>query len=159
MPTNLYGPNDNFHLKNSHVIPSLIRKFHEAKVNNRTSVEIWGSGTPKREFLHVDDMADASIYIMNLDKKILEKEISPMIAHINIGVGIDITIKGIAYMIKDVVGFKGEIIFNDKMPDGTKRKLLDVAKIESLGWKHTIALGSGLKDTYKWFLENNKKLR
>ncbi len=156
MPTNLYGPNDNFHPKNSHVIPALIRKFHEAKFDNRSSVEIWGSGKPMREFLHVDDMANASIYIMNLDKNILEKEISPMLSHINIGTGVDITIKDVAYIIKDVVGFDGEIVFNIKMLDGTKRKLLDVSKIKNLGWEHAIDLRDGLKSTYEWFLKNKQ---
>ena len=155
MPTNLYGPNDNFHPENSHVIPALIRKFHEAKVEKKPFVEVWGSGKPMREFLHVDDMADASIYIMNLNKKLLEKEVSPMLSHINIGTGVDITIKGVAQIVKEVVGFYGEVVFNTKMPDGTERKLLDVSKIENLGWKHTIALKDGLKETYKWFLNNN----
>ena len=155
MPTNLYGPNDNFHLENSHVIPALIRKFHEAKVENKPFVEIWGSGKPMREFLHVNDMADASIYIMDLDKRMLENETDPMLSHINIGTGTDITIKDVAQIVKEVVGFYGKIIFNAKMPDGTKRKLLDVSKIESLGWKSTIALKDGLKETYEWFLENN----
>jgi len=153
MPTNLYGPNDNFHLENSHVIPALIRKFHEAKVENKPFVEIWGSGKPMREFLHVNDMADASIYIMDLDKRMLENETDPMLSHINIGTGTDITIKDVAQIVKEVVGFYGKIIFNAKMPDGTKRKLLDVSKIESLGWKSTIALKDGLKETYEWFLK------
>ena len=153
MPTNLYGPNDNFHSKNSHVIPALIKRFHEAKVKNKPFVEVWGSGEPMREFLHVDDMADASIYIMSLNKKLLEKEISPMLSHINIGTGEDITIKDAAQIIKEVVGFYGEVVFNTKMPDGTKRKLLDVSKIENLGWKHTITLKDGLKETYEWFLK------
>jgi GDP-L-fucose synthase len=156
MPTNLYGPNDNFHPKNSHVIPALIRKFHDAKVENKPFVEVWGSGKPMREFLHVDDMADVSVYIMQLDKKILEKEIKPMLSHINIGTGIDVTIQDVAYIVKEVVGFTGEIVFNPKMPDGTKRKLLDVSKIQNLGWKHTIALRDGLKTTYEWFLKNKK---
>jgi len=156
MPTNLYGPNDNFHPKNSHVIPALIRKFHEAKVENKPFVEVWGSGKPMREFLHVDDMADASIHIMDLDKEILEKEIKPMFSHINIGAGTDITIKEVAQIIKEVVGFDGEIVFNTKMPDGTKRKLLDVSKMESLVWKAKITLKEGLKDTYKWFVANSK---
>ena len=153
MPTNLYGPNDNFHSKNSHVIPALIKRFHEAKVKNKPFVEVWGSGEPMREFLHVDDMASASIYIMNLNKKLLEKEISPMLSHINIGTGKDITIKAATQIIKEVVGFDGEVVFNTKMPDGTKRKLLDVSKIENLGWKHTITLKDGLKETYEWFLK------
>jgi GDP-L-fucose synthase len=159
MPTNLYGPNDNFHPENSHVIPALIRKFHEAKVKNKPFVEVWGSGKPMREFLHVDDMAGASIHIMDIDKKILESEVDPMLSHINIGTGSDITIKDVAQIVKEVVGFFGEIVFNAEMPDGTKRKLLDVSKIENLGWKPAIALKDGLKETYGWFLDNNKKLR
>jgi GDP-L-fucose synthase len=158
MPTNLYGPNDNFHPKNGHVIPSLIRKFHEAKVNNRPFVEVWGSGKPMREFLHVDDMADASIFIMDIDKKILESEMDSMLSHINIGTGKDITIKDVAQIVKEIVGFFGEIVFNPEMPDGSKRKLLDVSKIEKLGWKSSVALKDGLKETYEWFLDNNKKL-
>jgi len=154
MPTNLYGPNDNFHSKNSHVIPALIRKFHEAKVENKPLVEVWGSGKPMRDFLHVDDMADASIHIMNIDKKILESEIDSMLSHINIGAGIDITILDVAQTVKEVVGFCGKIVFNTKMPDGTKRKLLDVSKIENLGWKPVITLKDGLKETYEWFLKN-----
>lgn len=157
MPTNLYGSNDNFHPKNSHVIPALIRKFHEAKVESRPFVEVWGSGKPMREFLHVDDMADASIHIMDIDKKILESEIDPMLSHINIGTGTDITIADVAQTVKEVVGFCGEIVFNTKMPDGTKRKLLDVSKIENLGWKPTIALKDGLKEVYEWFLKNKNK--
>jgi len=159
MPTNLYGPNDNFHPKNSHVIPALIRKFHEAKVNNEPFVEVWGSGKPMREFLHVDDMADASIHIMDIDKKTLESEVDPMLSHINIGTGTDITIKDVAQIVKEVVGFDGEIVFNTKMPDGTKRKLLDVSKIENLGWKPVITLKDGLKETYEWFITNNKVVR
>ena len=116
---------------------------------------VWGSGKSMREFLHVNDMADASIYIMDLDKRMLENETDPMLSHINIGTGTDITIKDVAQIVKEVVGFYGKIIFNAKMPDGTKRKLLDVSKIESLGWKSTIALKDGLKETYEWFLENN----
>ena len=156
MPTNLYGPNDNFHSENSHVIPALIRRFHEAKVNNDPYVEVWGSGNQLRDFLHVDDMADASTYIMTLDNKILYEIISPMLSHINVGSGEEITIKDIAYIIKDIVEYSGEIVFNMKMPDGTYRKLLDISKIESLGWKPTINLKDGLRETYNWFLKNNK---
>ena len=159
MPTNLYGPNDNFHSKNSHVIPALIQKFHKAKVNNNSSVEVWGSGKPMREFLHVDDMADASVFIMSLDKNELKKEVTPMLSHINIGTGIDISIKNVAKIIREVVRFDGEIVFNTEMPDGTKRKLLDIVRIENLGWKHSISLEDGLQATYKWFLENNKTIK
>lgn len=156
MPTNLYGPNDNFHPKNSHVIPALIRRFHEAKVENKPFVEVWGSGKPMREFLHVDDMADASIYVMIINKKILEQEISPMLSHINIGTGTDITIKDVAQTVKKVVGFCGKIVFNTKMPDGTKRKLLDISKIERLGWKPEIPMIDGLKETYESFKKVDK---
>jgi GDP-L-fucose synthase len=159
MPTNLYGPNDNFHPKNSHVIPALIRKFHEAKVKNKPFVEVWGSGNPMREFLHVDDMAGASIHIMDIDKKILESEVGPMLSHINIGTGIDITIKNVAEIVKDVVGYNGKIKFNTEMPDGTKRKLLDNSKIKELGWEYKISLRDGLQETYKWFLSNKEKLK
>ena len=159
MPTNLYGPNDNFHSENSHVIPALIRRFHEAKVNNDPYVEVWGSGNQLRDFLHVDDMADASTYIMTLDNKILYEIISPMLSHINVGSGEEITIKDISYVIKDIVEYSGEIVFNMKMPDGTYRKLLDISKIESLGWKPAINLQDGLRETYHWFLENNKVVR
>ena len=159
MPTNLYGPNDNFHSENSHVIPALIRRFHEAKVNNDPYVEVWGSGNQLRDFLHVDDMADASTYIMTLDNKILYEIISPMVSHINVGSGKEITIKDISYIIKDIVEYSGEIVFNMKMPDGTYRKLLDISKIESLGWKPAINLQHGLRETYSWFLENNKVAR
>jgi len=159
MPTNLYGPNDNFHSKNSHVIPALIQKFHKAKVNNNSSVEVWGSGKPMREFLHVDDMADASVYVINLDRNKLKKEVIPMLSHINIGTGIDISIKNVAKIIREVVGFDGEIVFNVEMPDGTKRKLLDIARIKNLGWKHSVSLEDGLQTTYKWFLENKEELK
>ena len=159
MPTNLYGPNDNFHPENSHVIPALIRKFHEAKVNNEPFVEVWGSGKPMREFLHVDDMADASIYIISLDKEILESETGLMLSHVNVGTGVDISIKNVAQLVKDVIGFNGEIIFNIKMPDGAKRKLLDISKITRLGWRYNILLKSGLEETYKWFLNNKKSLK
>ena len=159
MPTNLYGPNDNFHSENSHVIPALIRRFHEAKVNHDPYVEVWGSGNQLRDFLHVDDMAEASTFIMTLQNKILYEKISPMISHINVGSGEEITIKDISYIIKDIVEYSGEIVFNMKMPDGTYRKLLDISKIENLGWKPAINLQDGLRETYSWFLENNKVVR
>jgi GDP-L-fucose synthase len=152
MPTNLYGPNDNFNSKNAHVIPALIRKFHEAKVEKKPVVEVWGSGIPLREFLYVDDMAEASIHIMSIDKKILESIVSPMLSHINIGTGEDTSIKDLAQIIKDVVGFCGEIIFNTEMPDGVKRKQLDVSKIDNMGWSPTMTLKNGLEETYDWFL-------
>ena len=147
MPTNLYGPNDNFDLKNSHVLPALIRKFHEAKVNNSEVVEIWGTGTPLREFLYVDDMADACVFLMeNYDGE----------QHVNIGTGEEVSIRALAETIKTVVGFEGELVFNTDMPDGTPRKLTTVDKLHGLGWKHKVSLNEGIKLAYKWFLENYK---
>lgn len=143
MPTNLYGPNDNFDLKTSHVMPALIRKIHEAKVNNFDNVEIWGTGTPKREFLHVEDMADACVFLMNnYDGE----------QHVNIGTGEEITIKDLALLIKKVVGYNGNIIFNKEMKDGTPRKLCDVSKLNKMGWKYSISLENGIRETYEWYL-------
>lgn len=147
MPTNLYGPNDNFDLKNSHVLPALIRKFHEAKVNNSDIVEVWGTGTPLREFLYVDDMADACVFLMeNYGGE----------QHVNIGTGEEVSIKELAETVKDVVGFDGELVFNTDMPDGTPRKLTTVDKLHGLGWKHKVSLNEGIKLAYSWFLENYK---
>lgn len=145
MPTNLYGPNDNFDLKTSHVLPALIRKFHEAKERNKPFVEIWGTGLPKREFLHVDDLAEACFFLMQNYNN------SEMV---NIGTGEDITIKELALLVKDIIGFKGELKFDTSKPDGTPRKLLDVTKLNSIGWKHSIILHEGVRRTYDWFLEN-----
>jgi GDP-L-fucose synthase len=145
MPTNLYGPNDNYDLETSHVLPALIRKVHEAKENNQPHVEIWGTGTPRREFLHADDLAEACLYLMDHYEK---NEI------INIGIGDDISIKELAEMIKQVVGYDGELQFNTFKPDGTPRKLVDVAKISNLGWKANIPLKEGLRSSYQWFLDN-----
>lgn len=154
MPTNLYGPKDNFHSKNSHVIPALIKRFHDAKILKEKSVEVWGSGNPMREFMHVDDMANAAIFIMGIDKEKLNNETFPMLSHINVGTGKDISIKIIAEKIKKIVDFNGEITFNKDMPDGTKRKLLDISKLEKLGWKSEISLETGLRETYEWFQNN-----
>ena len=147
MPTNLYGPNDNFDLKNSHVLPALIRKFHEAKVNNSDVVEVWGTGTPLREFLYVDDMADACVFLMeNYDGE----------QHVNIGTGEEVSIRELAETVKEVVGFDGELVFNTDMPDGTPRKLTTVDKLHGLGWKHKVSLNEGIRLAYNWFLENYK---
>ena len=154
MPTNLYGFNDNFHLSNSHVIPALIRKFHEAKINNSSSVEVWGSGNQLRDFLNVEDLAKASTFLMNLDHKKFDKVTNPMISHINIGSGKDISIKETSMLIKEIVDYHGSIVFNSNMPDGTKRKLLDISKIQNLGWSPSIGLEDGLKKTYNWYLNN-----
>ena len=142
MPTNLYGPNDNFDLENSHVLPALIRKFHEAKINNQNEVVVWGTGAAKREFLHVDDLAEACVFLMN---NYDSSEI------INIGAGEDVTIKELAEMIKEVIGFTGDIMWDATKPDGTPRKLLDVSKLHNLGWKHKIGLSEGLKMAYEWY--------
>ena len=153
MPTNLYGPGDNYHAENSHVIPALIYRFHYAKVNNQKTVTIWGSGNPKREFLYVDDMANASIYIMNINKKIYDSQKSPMCSHINVGSGKDLTIKELAETIKEVTGYKGKIDFDSTKPDGTPRKLLSSKVINTLGWHHNISLKDGLFKTYENFIK------
>jgi GDP-L-fucose synthase len=156
MPTNLYGPNDNFDLENSHVLPALLRKFHEAKVAGTETVTVWGSGAPFREFLHVDDLADASLFLMNLPdeqyQSLIANHESP--ALINIGTGEEVSIRELALLVKKVVGFKGDLIFDNTRPDGTPRKLADVMRIHALGWRHRIGLEEGLRATYKWFLEN-----
>lgn len=150
MPTNLYGPNDNFNLDSSHVLPALLRKFHEAKINNLSAVEIWGTGAPLREFLHVDDMADACVFLLeNYDGE----------QHVNIGTGEEISIRNLAELIKKVVGFEGTIYFNAQMPDGTPRKLTSVEKLHSLGWKHRLSLEEGIALTYKWFQDNINTLK
>ena len=159
MPTNLYGPGDNFHPENSHVIPALIRRFHEAKVNDAREVVMWGSGKVMREFLHVDDMAAACVFIMNLDKEALDSVTRPMMSHINIGTGEDCTIGELAELVKQVVDFPGKLTFDADKPDGTPRKLLDVSKLHSLGWKHSISLEEGLRDTYQWYLEHVNDIR
>ena len=147
MPTNLYGPNDNYDLNNSHVLPAMIRKFHEAKVENKERVEIWGTGSPMREFLYVDDLAEACVYLMN---NYNDSEI------VNIGTGEDITIKDLAYLVKEVIEFNGDIYFNTEMPDGTPRKLLDVSKLKELGWSYKTSLKEGIKKAYMDFIKNIK---
>lgn len=159
MPTNLYGENDNFHPENSHVIPALLRRFHEAKLNGDLQVVAWGSGKPMREFLHVDDMAAASIYVMNLDQATYDANTEPMLSHINVGTGVDCTIRELVETVAKVVGFKGEIVFDTSKPDGAPRKLMDVSRLRSLGWKASIALEQGLLATYQWFLANQKNFR
>tara|TARA_B110000238_G_scaffold199829_1_gene247984 strand:+ start:131 stop:1087 length:957 start_codon:yes stop_codon:yes gene_type:complete len=149
MPTNLYGPGDNYHPENSHVIPGLIYRFHEAKINNLQSITVWGTGKPKREFLYVDDMAKACIHLMNIDKKIHAKYTSPMCSHINIGSGKDLTIKELAETIKEVVGFKGKINFDPTKPDGSARKFLDSKRINNTGFEHQTSLKYGLLKTYQ----------
>lgn len=154
MPTNLYGPGDNYHPENSHVIPALIRRFHEAKVNGAPSVTIWGSGTPRREFLYVDDMAEACIHVMNLDKSVYQQHTQPMLSHINVGCGYDMTIRELAEAIGRTVGFKGETNFDTTKPDGAPRKLMDSSRLNKLGWQAKVDLESGLKQAYDEFLNN-----
>ena len=145
MPTNLYGPGDNYHPENSHVVPALIRRFHEAKLENLSEVVVWGSGTPMREFLYVDDMAEASLFVLNLDPEVYEKNIHPTLSHINVGTGSDVTIKELAEVVRHVVGFSGEIEFDSTKPDGTPRKLMNVSKLNDLGWRSKTDLKRGVQ--------------
>ena len=159
MPTNLYGPNDNFHPENSHVIPALLRRFHEATLNNDKEVIAWGSGKPMREFLYVDDMAFASIYVMNLAQDVYEANTESMLSHINVGTGVDCTIRELVETVAKVTGFKGDIIFDSTKPDGAPRKLMNVGRLANLGWHHEVDLEPGLRSTYQWFLENQDSFR
>lgn len=154
MPTNLYGPGDNFHPENSHVVPALMRRFHEAEDRGDAAVTVWGSGKPMREFLHVDDMAAASVHVMNLEQSTYDQNTDPMLSHINVGTGIDCTIRELAETMLEVTGFKGELEFDASKPDGTPRKLMDVEKLRNLGWQASINLRDGLTDTYAWFCEH-----
>jgi GDP-L-fucose synthase len=154
MPTNLYGSNDNFHPENSHVIPGLMRRFHEAKINNDTELTVWGTGKAMREFLYVDDMAEASLYVLELSKKSYQANTSPTLSHINIGSGIDISIRELAEIMKEVVGFNGKLNFDSSRPDGAPRKLIDVSRLSNMGWKYNINLKDGLKKTYNWYIKN-----
>ncbi|MEZ9077685.1 GDP-L-fucose synthase family protein [Vibrio cyclitrophicus] len=159
MPTNLYGLNDNFHPQNSHVIPAIMRRFHEAKLNGDKEVVVWGTGTPMREFLYVDDMAAASIHVMELDVETYEANTEPMLSHINVGTGVDCTIREMAETMAKVTGFEGDIVFDTTKPDGTPRKLMDVSRLDSLGWTYQVSLEEGLSTTYQWFLENQDSFR
>jgi GDP-L-fucose synthase len=154
MPTNLYGPGDNYHPENSHVIPALIRRFHEAKIKQDTQVMIWGTGTPRREFLYVDDMAQASVFVMNLDQSKYDANTSPMLSHINVGYGDDVSIHELALLIKKVVGFEGDIFFDTSKPDGTPRKLMNSHRINQMGWKAQVSLETGFKLTYEDFVKS-----
>lgn len=158
MPTNLYGPGDNYHPENSHVIPALIRRFHEAKEQGAESVTIWGTGTPMREFLYVDDMAEVSLYVMNLDPASYAANTQPMLSHINVGTGEDMTIRQLAESIGKVVGFAGRIEFDPSKPDGTPRKLMEVSRLRALGWKARVGLEEGLVIAYADFLKNGARL-
>lgn len=159
MPTNLYGPGDNFHLEDSHVVPALIRRFHEAVLDGSEEVVIWGSGTPRREFLHVDDMAAASLFVLGLSKETYDANTEPMLSHINVGTGTDVSIMELARLVGRVIGYKGVINVNTKMPDGTMRKLMDVERLSKMGWSASIKLEQGIANTYQWYLDNMDSIR
>ena len=152
MPTNLYGINDNFHPENSHVIPALMSRFHEAKINNDAEVVVWGTGKAMREFLYVDDMALASLFVLKLDEKTYKANTKPMLSHINVGTGKDVTIRKMAEIMKQVVGYEGNLTFDTTKPDGSPRKLIDVSRLSNMGWKYNVDLEDGLEKTYKWYL-------
>jgi len=159
MPTNLYGPNDNFHPENSHVVPALLKRFHEATQRGDNEVVIWGSGKPQREFLHVDDMAAASVHVMELDDETYQAHTQPMLSHINVGTGVDCSIRELAETIARVTEYQGELKFDSSKPDGTPRKLMDVSRLKALGWQSSISLEDGLRDAYRWFVENQHQAR
>jgi GDP-L-fucose synthase len=159
MPTNLYGPSDNFHPENSHVIPALLRRFHEAAQTGAEQVVIWGSGTPMREFLHVDDMATASVHVMDLPEAVYREHTQPMLSHINVGTGVDCTTRELGETIARITGFTGELVFDSSKPDGAPRKLLDVSLLAALGWQANISLEAGLRQTYEWFLAQDQQIR
>ena len=158
MPTNLHGINDNFHPENSHVIPALMRRFHEAKVNNDSEVVVWGTGNAMREFLYVDDMAQASLFVLELDKQTYKANTQPMLSHINIGTGKDVTIREIAEIMKQVIGYKGKLTFDISKPDGAKRKLIDITRLKNMGWKYSVDLKTGLGKVYGWYLNKTEKV-
>jgi len=159
MPTNLYGPGDNFHPQNSHVMPAMIRRFHEAVENNAPEVVIWGTGKPFREFLHVDDMAAASLFVMDLDSDTYQANTQEMLSHINVGTGTDVSIAELAQMVAEVTGFTGTISFDTSKPDGTPRKLMDVSRLRDMGWAAKITLRDGVQDAFQWYLDNRDTLR
>ena len=159
MPTNLYGPGDNFHPEDSHVVPALLRRFHEAVQAGAPEVVIWGSGAPRREFLHVDDMAAACVHVMQLPPEVYRQHTQPMLSHINVGTGVDCTIRELAETVARVTGFGGRLAWDASKPDGTPRKLLDVSRLTALGWRATIGLEDGLRDAYRWFLAHRTQAR
>lgn len=159
MPTNLYGPNDNFHPENAHVLPALMRRLHEAKVEGRPSVTVWGTGRAMREFLHVDDMARASVFVMEMDDGVYAANTRPDLSHINVGTGEDCTIRELAEALARVIGYAGRLDFDATKPDGTPRKLMDVSRLRAMGWRPEIGLEDGLRQTYGWFLENHASIR
>jgi GDP-L-fucose synthase len=156
MPTNLYGINDNFHPENSHVIPALMHRFHEAKINNDKEVSVWGTGNAMREFLYVDDMVEASLFVLEIDEQTYKANTQPMLSHINVGNGKDITIREMAETMKQVVGYEGKLTFDATKPDGAPRKMIDITKLKKMGWENTVDLKNGLKKTYTWYLTQDK---
>jgi len=154
MPTNLYGINDNFHPKNSHVVPALIQRFHQAKLNKERKVVVWGTGTPMREFLYIDDMAKASLFVLKLDKETYDSNMSEMVSHVNIGTGVEVSISELANIVKRIVGFEGDLVFDASKPDGSPRKLVDVSIMQNMGWTYTVELEDGIAKTYEWYLES-----
>ncbi|MEM9128156.1 MAG: GDP-L-fucose synthase [Pseudomonadota bacterium] len=159
MPTNLYGPGDNFHPENSHVLPALIRRFHEAAQSGTQEVVIWGTGTPRREFLHVDDMAQASLFVLDLPREDYDANTEPMLSHINVGTGTDVSILELAEMVAKVIGFQGRILTDPSKPDGTPRKLMDVSRLADMGWRAQVTLSNGIAETYRWFLAHQNEFR
>lgn len=159
MPTNLYGPGDNFHPTNSHVLPALMRRFHEAVREGSDEVVIWGTGKPRREFLHVDDMAEASLFVLGLERSVYESVTEPMLSHINVGSGVDISISHLAELVAEVTGFKGRLTYVSAKPDGTPRKLMDVSRLGTLGWTARKTLREGIEETYRWFVGSQSQLR
>ena len=155
MPTNLYGINDNFHPENSHVIPALMRRFHKAKINNDAEVMVWGTGNAMREFLYVDDMAQASLFVLELDEKTYQANTQPMLSHINVGTGKDVTIREMAETMKEIVGYKGKLTFDIAKPDGAPRKLIDVTRLSRMGWRYSVDLEEGMKNTYDWYVNQD----
>ena len=154
MPTNLYGINDNFHPENSHVIPALIQRFHQAKIDNDAEVVVWGTGNVMREFLYVDDMAQASLFVLELDEETYKANTQPMLSHINVGTGKDVSIREMAETMKQVVGYKGKLAFDVTKPDGAPRKLINITRLKRMGWEYSVDLKEGLKKTYTWYLNN-----
>lgn len=159
MPTNLYGPGDNFHPANSHVMPAMMRRFHEAVQSGAGEVVVWGTGAPRREFLHVDDMAEASLFVMDLDRATYDANTQPMLSHINVGTGEDVTIRELALLLAEATGFSGRLVFDASKPDGTPRKLMDVSRLASMGWKARTGLRDGIDQTYRWFRDHAADLR
>ena len=159
MPTNLYGPGDNFHPTNSHVMPAMMRRFHEAVQTGADEVAVWGTGSPRREFLHVDDMAEASLFVLNLGQEVYAANTQAMLSHINVGSGQDVSIRELAELLAEVTGFRGRIVFDRSKPDGTPRKMMDVSRLAAMGWQARTGLREGVEATYRWFLENHGSLR